>query len=417
MRRESGDTLVEVLIAITILGAAAVAGLGIMNFGFGAILNSIERTQVQASINSQLSLLQYARDAYVQAGRPATPAEGGAKIWQDIMLNMTTANYSKDVCKSDASPNTNTGRKPFYIKENGTDQVPLTTFPAANGVPTLGNGLWVEAVRPSASTNYIDFYVKACWQPVAGSTNQESRSVMRLYTGDTVHITTTSPVIPGICTVLEATNHIVNGTFAVSAGNGPGVDPVAGFTSDLPNRGSDVYPDDAGLNGTTKIYTGGFSLQHGEKWYGTAMFPNALHGRPFPGDPTWGVPAANTWFYSNPNQRADQPPGTDTTFSGILWRQTLTVQPNSKYDFSGYFDNLMVTQSQGVNPRIQLRANGVPLMAPIEIGVTPDSYQRVTLVFETGASQNSVTLDIFDYANNIQGDDFAMTGLALRKCV
>ena len=56
MRRENGDTLVEVLIATTILATAVVAGLGIMNFGFGAVLNSIERTQVQAEITSQLSM-------------------------------------------------------------------------------------------------------------------------------------------------------------------------------------------------------------------------------------------------------------------------------------------------------------------------------------------------------------------------
>ncbi len=178
MNRESGDTLVEVLIATAVLAAAVVGGLGIMNFGFGLILNSIERTQVQAGINSQLSLIQYARDAYVRADRDGTVA-GGPAVWQAVLDNATSS-YSKDVCTGVGVPATNSGRNPFYIKDDGTAYqagVPAT----ATSAPTAGSGLWVEAVRPSVTTNYIDFYVKACWQPSAGTTNQESRSAMRLY--------------------------------------------------------------------------------------------------------------------------------------------------------------------------------------------------------------------------------------------
>ncbi len=178
MRRESGDTLVEVLIATAVLAAAVVGGLGIMNFGFGIILNSIERTQVQAGINSQLSLIQYARDAYVRAGRDGTVA-GGPSVWQAILDNATNS-YSQGVCTGAGVPATNTGRNPFYVKDDGTAyQAGLPV--AATDVPIAGRGLWVEAVRPTPTTNYIDFYVKACWQPSAGTTNQESRSAMRLY--------------------------------------------------------------------------------------------------------------------------------------------------------------------------------------------------------------------------------------------
>lgn len=178
MRHESGDTLVEVLIATAILGAAVAAGLGIMNFGFGVILNSIERTQVQASVNSQLSLIQYARDGYVRAGRVGTEP-GAPAIWQAILDN-TSSTYSKNVCNSVGQPATTTGNKPFYIKDDGsayTAGMPVT----ATAIPTAGNGLWVEAVRPASDPNYIDFYVKACWSPAAGTNYQESRSAMRLY--------------------------------------------------------------------------------------------------------------------------------------------------------------------------------------------------------------------------------------------
>ena len=176
VNHERGDTLIEVLIATVVLSAAVVGGLGIMNFGFGAILNSIERTQVQAGVNSQLSLIQYTRDAYARAGRDGT-APGAPSVWQKI-LNKATSAYSTDVCAAAGAGDTS--RNPFYVKDDGTlyqDAVPAI----ATATPTAGTGLWVEAVRPTPTTNYIDVYVKSCWEPAAGATNQESRSAMRLY--------------------------------------------------------------------------------------------------------------------------------------------------------------------------------------------------------------------------------------------
>lgn len=179
MKHQSGDTLVEVLIAVSILAAAVVGGLGIMNFGFGVILNSIERTQVQANVSSQLSLIQYSRDAYVRANKDGTVA-GGPAIWQAILTNATSS-YSSDTCTTTGAPQTNASRKPFYIDDTGATYVSGVPGAATTEAARAGTGLWVEAVRPSPATNYIDFYVKACWQPAAGTTNEQSSSVMRLY--------------------------------------------------------------------------------------------------------------------------------------------------------------------------------------------------------------------------------------------
>lgn len=194
MTGEGGDTLVEVLIATTILSAAIVGGLGAMNLGFGVILNSTERTQVQANVNSQLSLIQYSRDAYVRANRDGNVA-GGPAIWQWI-LGHTNASYESGVCDSDGAPTINTARNPFYIDDTTLTSVQITSVTTPDTVATAGDGLWVEAVRPTPTTNYIDFYVKACWQPAAGSTNQESRSVIRLYTGETAMAVTPTPPAP-----------------------------------------------------------------------------------------------------------------------------------------------------------------------------------------------------------------------------
>lgn len=176
-QRESGDTLIEVLIATAILAAAVVAGLGIMNFGFGIILNSIERTQVQAELTSQVSLARFARDAYIQAGRSGVGG-GGAGVWESIATS-AAASTSANTCNPDGTPIT--GTNAFYLNLDTTQGATYS-----NGTTTLqpsAAALWSEAVRSTtpAGVNYIDIYVKACWRPSAGSVNQEAKTILRLY--------------------------------------------------------------------------------------------------------------------------------------------------------------------------------------------------------------------------------------------
>ena len=177
MNRERGDTLIEVLIATAILAAAVVGGLGIMNFGFGVILNAVERTQVQAAVTSQISLARFARDEDVR-DRAGLGGAGGT-LWNDILARAST-NYTSSVCDP-ATGAPAPGDNPFYINEDGSAITTAGVPATPTAVPTAGNGLWVEAHRPSATTTYVDVYVKACWRPSAGSTSQEAKSVVRLY--------------------------------------------------------------------------------------------------------------------------------------------------------------------------------------------------------------------------------------------
>lgn len=181
-RRESGDTLVEILIATGIMGMAIVGALAAMSFGQGIALNAVERTEVQGLMNSQLSYLRYARDMKIQ--NKSDP------VWDAIVPLATTSAIPSNTCN---------GTRPvyrdnmFYINEFTTSPVAsqsLVAYPLVSpGVPkastlraTPGDGIWIEARSGGSNpAAYIDFYVKACWSPTGGATMQESRTVMRLY--------------------------------------------------------------------------------------------------------------------------------------------------------------------------------------------------------------------------------------------
>jgi hypothetical protein len=199
-------------------------------------------------------------------------------------------------------------------------------------------------------------------------------------------------------TVVGGPNLVTNGDFSQGS---------TGFESDLPDRGPGVYPDDP---------VGGFSIQTGVVSY----FNGFVEGRPFPGDTQREAAPSETYFYSNPGESksGDPPP-----FTGVLWRQTVTgLLPGTVYNFYAYIDNLLIPGSSGADPTVELRvgAPGEPTVEagpPIMVPKTPDAWVPVQYSFQTGGSQTSVVLEIFDRTAAVQGDDFGMTAINLRQCV
>lgn len=203
-------------------------------------------------------------------------------------------------------------------------------------------------------------------------------------------------------------NLVVNGTFTNKPGPGPGIDPIAGFDSDLPNRGegqdgTGVYPSDSPGGG-------GFSIQTGAKTYQGGQ----VIGKPFPGDPTRGVPASETYLYANPNRdKAGTAP-----FAGAIWRQTINgLAPSTTYNFFAYFDNLLNTGVPGVDPRDELRVNGIAAGPAISIPRIPDAWDVREYGFVTGPAQTSAVLEIYDLTNNSIGNDIGITAIHLQQCV
>ncbi len=199
-------------------------------------------------------------------------------------------------------------------------------------------------------------------------------------------------------TVVGGDNLVQNGDFSQGA---------TGFTSALTDRGAGVYPDDS--NG------GGFSIQNGSVVYPPFETNPYIFGRPFPGDVQRDVPAANTYFYSNPSV---------TNYSAgngrvNLWTQVVAVAPNTTYNFFAYFDNLLdpVKSANGAaDPVIELRVNGTSVGTTV-VPKTPDRWVPIQYAFTTGDNVTSITLQIDSLTNNTFGDDFAMTQINLKQCV
>lgn len=183
---ERGDTLVEVTVAMAVLGLMLAASLAVINRGLMGVLNAVERTTVRASLSSQAELLRYVFDD------PVTNKDTYGKIINKY--TQPNGKLGQNGCEI--------GNGGFYLSVGGgTSPVeihklnPAKTTDLTNNVygqPEAGDdngkslGIWIEGDKHDAQGDmpgYIDFYVRACWTPHAaqqpGSGRMESN--VRVY--------------------------------------------------------------------------------------------------------------------------------------------------------------------------------------------------------------------------------------------
>lgn len=208
-----GDTLVEVLFATATAGLIIIITLVLMNRNLAQIQMSVETTFVRQAIDSQAEVLRYMRDQYMNdrgaelngANKPTI-----SKLWKD-MVDPSRNQYAQTsatdfgTCQPDNS-GTVTGPasgRAFFVNSNASgdaegDAANIHTLNATNADNLLnktlglsdtyaqpGHGLWVEAVNPTFSATqsdrYVDFHIRACWDPPFSASKATLGTIVRLY--------------------------------------------------------------------------------------------------------------------------------------------------------------------------------------------------------------------------------------------
>ena len=188
---ERGDTLVEVTVAMAVLGLMLAASLAVINRGLMGVSNAVERTSVRASLSSQAELLRYVFDD------PVTNQETYGKILDLFKYAKPSKDLGQNGCKI--------GGGGFYLSVSNVVGAPPVEMHKLNQADTnnlannvygqpeaagdnKGNsqGIWIEGDKHDGQNGmpgYIDFYVRACWTPHAaqqpGSGRMESN--VRVY--------------------------------------------------------------------------------------------------------------------------------------------------------------------------------------------------------------------------------------------
>ena len=177
--KQRGDTLIEVTIAMAVLGLILASTMTVVNRSLLGVMNAVERTAIRGEVDAQMELLRYVFD---------TQTGINEEVADQIIASTGSGNVDDRSCSS--------GTGGFYLKVNtgdnaATKPVSLAQYRnvsnVADGVwgkPTAGNGIWIEGRKTDGGelNDYIDFYVRACWSPYASKEVGQGRmeSIMRV---------------------------------------------------------------------------------------------------------------------------------------------------------------------------------------------------------------------------------------------
>lgn len=212
-RNQRGDTIIEVVFAVTIFGLVAIAGLSLMNQGTALAQRALEIGLVRQQIDAQADTLRYLNRAYIADYGQA----GAATIaWQKIVESKAVTqadNFAtiagENGCNLPADGKAfalNLKKFSAFLQDpavvgNNPSLVPVNTPPTFSQVryvntDATAEGLWIQAVRwPDLSTDsaadpkpesdkkpgYYDFHIRACWYSPGQALPITLGTIVRLY--------------------------------------------------------------------------------------------------------------------------------------------------------------------------------------------------------------------------------------------
>lgn len=187
---QKGDTLIEVLFAVTVFSLIAVGSLSVMNQGTATAQRSLEITLVRQQIDAQAEALRFIHDSYIAAYPSAV--SGPSSEWSKIVAKSVPQASPFGACPQTLPTgafiiNTKTAKLEPAAKLAFT--VPtysqLRYDVSTPTVLTKAEGIWVEAVRSAVvlgnSSGSVDFHIRTCWQSSEQATPMTLGTIVRLY--------------------------------------------------------------------------------------------------------------------------------------------------------------------------------------------------------------------------------------------
>lgn len=208
---ERGDTLIEVLFAVSVFSLVAVGALTIMNQGTTISERALETTLVRQQIDAQAETLRFLHDSYVASYRPGQTFDASStpstpfEQWQamlDSIKQSDLAAASEFGASPNSCPDPPTGsfvldtRNAIFIspsedKLDQADTYAQVEYDATDPTPvlTISKGIWIEAIRSETNTadeyqanvGYIDFHIRACWFGPGQNVPMTIGTIVRLY--------------------------------------------------------------------------------------------------------------------------------------------------------------------------------------------------------------------------------------------
>lgn len=180
MRLARGDTLIEVILAVSIFSFVAVSALTLMNNGLSMAQRSLETTLVRQQIDSQAEMLRYLSQSEVAEHQAAWGVVKGRAVDPDNITSVLDAS----ACPS--AGDIGTGRVSVLLPDVASSsirvdqtfsQIPDTYARVARGV---SQGISIQLARVAGGDAY-DAYIQACWNGPGSGKPMTTGTIVRIY--------------------------------------------------------------------------------------------------------------------------------------------------------------------------------------------------------------------------------------------
>lgn len=169
-----GDTIIEVLLATTVLAIVITGAYTLSNRALRVAQNSVERTEVSTKMREQMEVLRAMRNQQ-------TPS------WTELLSNSARQGSAppanSNINLAQCQPTS--GEYSIYLDIENKDvddpsiiSVYPNTGPSDDAYDDIFN-TWIE-VYNSNSSDYVDVVVRSCWEGIGSTGDQRSLLTMRL---------------------------------------------------------------------------------------------------------------------------------------------------------------------------------------------------------------------------------------------
>lgn len=166
---QKGDTLVEVLLALSVLSLVLFTSWAVVNRATQIGTAARQRVSVVDQLKEQAELIQAQRDSDDFLDGVMSP---GRRSTDDDIDSNACANTDLD--------NADIDTKKFHFTVNGSGDIVLQTGTKVAS-RAEGGRVWVQYTSNGDDEGYVDFYIRACWRTSGGQQRTDtSQFILRV---------------------------------------------------------------------------------------------------------------------------------------------------------------------------------------------------------------------------------------------
>ena len=188
-RRQIGDTIIEVTLAITIFSLVAISAVTLMNRGSAMAQRSLEITLVRQQIDAQAEMLRFVHSRSQDEGSPYVQVWNNLALVTDLdqQLNVdtcSTSGFPSGGFALAATTDTDAGQEITVIKDNAryVDAPSYAKIDSDDADGATSNGLSIQLMKVSGDNSHAyDAYIQACWNSAGQDKPVTIGTIVRLY--------------------------------------------------------------------------------------------------------------------------------------------------------------------------------------------------------------------------------------------